>query len=105
MISGAEDLVPVLNPDGSPFEEQRDPYRVSRYRPRIEGTCTSESLGDNGNAAKYGYVAFSGVLSEQGGAWWYERHLGGGQFGPQQLVAQKAIHRTRKPSAIPRRRR
>jgi len=37
ILSGAEDLVPVVNPDGSRFEEQRDGYRVTRYRPRIEG--------------------------------------------------------------------
>jgi len=37
LLSGAEDLVPVLNVDGSRFEEQRDGYRVTRYRPRIEG--------------------------------------------------------------------
>lgn len=37
ILSGAEDLVPVVNPDSSRFEEQRDGYRVTRYRPRIEG--------------------------------------------------------------------
>ncbi len=37
ILSGAEDLVPVVNPDGSQFEEQRDGYRITRYRPRIEG--------------------------------------------------------------------
>lgn len=37
MVSGAEDLVPVTGADGSPLEEERDGYRVTRYRPRIEG--------------------------------------------------------------------
>jgi RHS repeat-associated protein len=37
ILSGSEDLVPVLNTDGSRFEEHRDGYRVTRYRPRIEG--------------------------------------------------------------------
>src|SRR5262245_42348539 len=37
ILSGAEDLVPVLRPDGSRFEGLRDGYRVRRYRPRIEG--------------------------------------------------------------------
>src|SRR5205085_2743211 len=37
ILSGAEDLVPVINPDGLRFEEQRDGYRVTRYRPRNEG--------------------------------------------------------------------
>lgn len=37
ILSGSEDLVPVLNPDGSRFEEERDGYQVTRYRPRIEG--------------------------------------------------------------------
>jgi RHS repeat-associated protein len=37
ILSGAEDLVPVLNPDGSRFEELRSGYRITRYRPRIEG--------------------------------------------------------------------
>ena len=36
LLSGAEDLVPVLNADGSLFEEERDGYRIRRYRPRIE---------------------------------------------------------------------
>lgn len=37
ILSGAEDLVPVLDANGSRFEEQRDGYHVTRYRPRIEG--------------------------------------------------------------------
>lgn len=41
ILSGAEDLVPVLGDqgDGRPrFDEfERDGYRVRRYRPRIEG--------------------------------------------------------------------
>ena len=31
ILSGAEDLVPVANPDGSRFEEQRDGFRITRY--------------------------------------------------------------------------
>jgi RHS repeat-associated protein len=37
ILSGAEDLVPVVRPDGTRFEEERNGYRVTRYRPRIEG--------------------------------------------------------------------
>src|SRR5215831_9084129 len=37
ILSGAEDLVPVVMPDGSRFEEHRGVYHVTRYRPRIEG--------------------------------------------------------------------
>jgi hypothetical protein len=37
MLSGADDLVPVTGADGVPVEEERDGYRVTRYRPRIEG--------------------------------------------------------------------
>jgi RHS repeat-associated protein len=37
ILSGAEDLVPVLNADGSPLARQRSGYEVTRYRPRIEG--------------------------------------------------------------------
>jgi hypothetical protein len=37
ILSGAEDLVPVLGPDGARFEALLDSYRVTRYRPRIEG--------------------------------------------------------------------
>ena len=42
ILSGAEDLVPVLRArrrrgDGSLDEFERDGYRVKRYRPRIEG--------------------------------------------------------------------
>lgn len=37
ILSGSEDLVPVLAPDGSRLEERRDVYRLTRYRPRIEG--------------------------------------------------------------------
>src|SRR5206468_11455540 len=37
ILSGAEDLVPVVGADGSRFEEERDGFRVARYRSRIEG--------------------------------------------------------------------
>jgi RHS repeat-associated protein len=39
ILSGAEDLVPVLNPDGSRFEDIHTApgYTIHRYRPRIEG--------------------------------------------------------------------
>ncbi len=41
VLSGAEDLVPVLRKDGSRWEERRSvggiEYRIQRYRPRIEG--------------------------------------------------------------------
>ncbi|WP_052410229.1 SpvB/TcaC N-terminal domain-containing protein [Paenibacillus durus] len=38
LLSGAEDLVPVLRPDGSRYEESSEGYTIHRYRPRIEGT-------------------------------------------------------------------
>ncbi|MBD1847611.1 toxin [Cyanobacteria bacterium FACHB-63] len=37
ILSGAEDLVPVLKADGTVDETVRDGYRVRKYRPRIEG--------------------------------------------------------------------
>jgi hypothetical protein len=37
ILSGAEDLVPVLQSDGTVDETLRDGYRIRRYRPRIEG--------------------------------------------------------------------
>jgi hypothetical protein len=37
MLSGAEDLVPVLLPDGTIAEQTRDGFWVRSYRPRIEG--------------------------------------------------------------------
>src|SRR2546423_8519980 len=39
VLSGAEDLVPVLQPDGSRFEDKTTVpgYTIHRYRPRIEG--------------------------------------------------------------------
>jgi hypothetical protein len=39
ILSGAEDLVPELRPDGSPFKDQETVpgYMIHRYRPRIEG--------------------------------------------------------------------
>jgi hypothetical protein len=39
ILSGAEDLVPVLQPDGSRFEDTTiaPGYIIHRYRPRIEG--------------------------------------------------------------------
>jgi hypothetical protein len=39
ILSGAEDLVPVLNPDGSRQQDLTTApgYTISRYRPRIEG--------------------------------------------------------------------
>lgn len=39
VLSGAEDLVPLLNPDGKRFTDPNPPlgYTIHRYRPRIEG--------------------------------------------------------------------
>ena len=37
ILSGAEDLVPVLKTDGTVDETLRDGYRICKYRPRIEG--------------------------------------------------------------------
>jgi len=37
ILSGAEDLVPVLNGEGAIAETDRDGYRIRQYRPRIEG--------------------------------------------------------------------
>jgi hypothetical protein len=41
ILSGAEDLVPVLNPDGTRWSATRTvdglDYRIHRYRPRIGG--------------------------------------------------------------------
>jgi RHS repeat-associated protein len=37
ILSGAEDLVPVLKADGSMDEIEREGYRIRKYRPRIEG--------------------------------------------------------------------
>ena len=37
ILSGAEDLVPVLKADGTVDETLRDGYRIRQYRPRIEG--------------------------------------------------------------------
>jgi RHS repeat-associated protein len=37
VLSGAEDLVPVLKADGTVDETLRDGYRIRKYRPRIEG--------------------------------------------------------------------
>src|SRR5438094_2797939 len=53
ILSGAEDLVPLLNPDGSRFEDQQRGFRITRYRPRIEGLFSRierwTSLSDPGN--------------------------------------------------------
>src|SRR2546425_3392550 len=39
ILSGAEDLVPVLQPDGTRFEDDTTApgYKIHRYRPRVEG--------------------------------------------------------------------
>ncbi|NJO96204.1 MAG: toxin [Pleurocapsa sp. CRU_1_2] len=37
MLSGAEDLVPILKTDGKIEEISRDSYLIRRYRPRVEG--------------------------------------------------------------------
>lgn len=39
LLSGAEDLVPVLNAKGTPFEDKTSApgFTIHRYRPRIEG--------------------------------------------------------------------
>jgi hypothetical protein len=36
LLSGAEDLVPVRNPDGTLFFEEREGHRIHRFAPRIE---------------------------------------------------------------------
>jgi hypothetical protein len=38
LLSGADDLVPALRPDGTRDQQLRDGYLVARYRPRVEGT-------------------------------------------------------------------
>ncbi len=37
ILSGAEDLVPVLKENGKIDERMRDGFLIRRYRPRIEG--------------------------------------------------------------------
>lgn len=37
ILSGAEDLVPVLNAESKIVDTERDGYRVRQYRPRVEG--------------------------------------------------------------------
>lgn len=37
ILSGAEDLVPVLNDEGAIAETERDGYQIRKYRPRVEG--------------------------------------------------------------------
>ncbi|MGA9768045.1 MAG: SpvB/TcaC N-terminal domain-containing protein [Blastocatellia bacterium] len=37
ILSGAEDLVPVLDGDGQIVEREQEGYRIRSYRPRIEG--------------------------------------------------------------------
>ncbi|HEY6402053.1 MAG TPA: SpvB/TcaC N-terminal domain-containing protein, partial [Blastocatellia bacterium] len=37
ILSGAEDLVPILDGDGQILETEQDGYRIRSYRPRIEG--------------------------------------------------------------------
>jgi len=55
ILSGAEDLVPVLEADGGPFEDTTTApgYLIHRYRPRIEGLFARierwTSLTDPGN--------------------------------------------------------
>jgi hypothetical protein len=53
ILSGAEDLVPVLKPDGTKFEDPTSVsgYTIHRYRPRIEGLFAriERWTGDNGD--------------------------------------------------------
>ena len=37
ILSGAEDLVPILNAEGQIADTERDGYQIRQYRPRIEG--------------------------------------------------------------------
>lgn len=37
LLSGAEDLVPLFNDDGSRYERREGDYKIHRYIPRIEG--------------------------------------------------------------------
>jgi len=54
IISGDEDLVPVLNPDGSRYEDTiTDPdYTIHRYRPHIEGLVACIKHGTSQNSGK-----------------------------------------------------
>ena len=55
ILSGAEDLVPVLIPDGSRFEDTTTVpgYTIHRYGPRIEKGCSPESSAGPGATATY----------------------------------------------------
>src|SRR5262245_14000810 len=51
ILSGAEDLVPVLNNNGDIVDPVRNGYRISSYRPRIEGLFARIERWTNQNDA------------------------------------------------------
>jgi hypothetical protein len=97
ILSGSEDLVPVLQPDATRFKDDTTApgFTVHRYRPRIQGPCTQlivqdtvqevdaeslENLPVGLDSATYQWTALHGegihgLLTEQSGAWFYKRNL------------------------------
>ncbi|MGE0751635.1 MAG: SpvB/TcaC N-terminal domain-containing protein [Variibacter sp.] len=82
------------------FARAMPPLELTYSRPHIaeEAVALDEASGanlpDGIDGSRHQWLdlngeGIAGVLSDQGGAWWYKSNLGGGRLGPQQLVAQK----------------
>ncbi|MEO0987420.1 MAG: SpvB/TcaC N-terminal domain-containing protein [Cyanobacteria bacterium J06639_14] len=59
ILSGAEDLVPVLNAEGAVKEWLRDGYRIRQYRPRIEGLFARIERWTDVNSGETHWRSFS----------------------------------------------
>ena len=68
ILSGAEDLVPVLNSADKIADIERDGYRIRKYRPRIEGLFARIERWTNGSDPK---DVFWRTISKDNITTWY----------------------------------
>lgn len=88
----------LRNPDGTYQSQTLPPVALSYSQAQIDETVQeidAESLRNlpTGLGSGYQWIdlykeGLSGILTQQAGAWFYKRNLGGGSFGPAQVVAQ-----------------
>ncbi|MEU3481835.1 SpvB/TcaC N-terminal domain-containing protein [Streptomyces sp. NPDC033753] len=68
-LSGAEDLVPELRPDGGPVRSRTGGFTVDRYRPRVEGAFSriERWTHDGTGVAHWRVLSADNVLTVYGG--------------------------------------
>ncbi len=79
ILSGAEDLVPVLNGEDKIADIERDGYRIRQYRPRIEGLFARIERWTNGSDPK---DVFWRTISKDNITTWYGKTEASRIFDP-----------------------